>query len=385
MLKRILLCFICVALAFSICSCNVIGGGLGGNAGAECGAHVDADGNELCDVCDAPFSDGGNPLDGKSIIFIGNSYTYYGQTVIEKDQKYVDQNSRTGDKGYFYQLCKSEGIDVEVTNWTFGGHSLDHLFGGSCYAERGCDGVNHKAHFVDKSFDYVVIQPGSGKTSSDRFLTDVEYVMDFFKEANPNVKFVILVPYSAYGAYGSTPTLAIEFLNSLKIVAEKGAIIVDWGALVMDIINGEARIEGSTIGYVKNTFVISKSANDGYHPSQLSGYITTLMTYAAITGESAVGKDYTFCNNPLLSPNGSTSSKFFNFDKYISTYYTYNGATTNYPDVFASELDMAGIQVLIDEYLDERAYLEYNYSCADHTDANGNGKCDICQTALATN
>ena len=90
-------------------------------------------------------------------------------------------------------------------------------------------------------------------------------------------------------------------------------------------------------------------------------------------------------NLNIVSVDIWRQTKFFNFDKYISTYYTYNGATTNYPDVFASELDMAGIQALIDEYLAERAYLEYNYSCTDHTDANENGKCDICQTSLATN
>ena len=351
-----------------------------------CDRHVDADDNGACDVCAAAYTDGCDNhrdrdddgscdfcatlytdgeehiLEGKKMIFIGNSYTYYGQTVLEKDQKYLEQSTRTGDKGYFYQLCKSEGAEVEVTNWTFGGHSLDHLFGGSCYASRGCDGVDHKAYLVDKSFDYVVIQQGSGQTSSDRFLTDITYVMDFFREANPDVKFVVLVPYSAYGVYGSTPTLAVNMLNNLKTVATMGATVVDWGGVVMDIIEGRAEIPDSTIDYVKNSFVISKSAKDGYHPNQLSGYITTLMTYAAITGESAVGKAYDFCNDPSLDPSGSFISKFFSFDVFIAMYYTYDGATTNYRDVFKSEKDMAGIQAIIDAHLAAKAYLTYNYS-----------------------
>ena len=327
-----------------------------------CDKHLDKDDNGSCDICAKSYSDGDeHMLDGKKIIFIGNSYTYYGQTVLEKSQSYLSQSYRTGDKGYFYQLCKSEGADVEVTNWTFGGHSLDHLFGGSCYADRGCDGVDHKSYLLDKSFDYVVIQPGSGKTSSDRFLIDMEYVMNFFKDANPDVKFVVLVPYSAYGVYGSTPTLAVNFLNGLKTVADVGVTVVDWGSVVMDILDGKALIPESAIDYTKNTFVVNKSAKDGYHPNQLSGYITTLMTYAAITGESAVGKDYSFCNDPSLSPSG-TSSKFFNFDKYISTYYIYNGATTNYPEIFGSVKDMVGIQTIIDAYLADKAYMTYEYN-----------------------
>ena len=67
-----------------------------------------------------------------------------------------------------------------------------------------------------------------------------------------------------------------------------------------------------------------------------------------------------FCNDPSLSPSGS-NSKFFNFDKYISTYYIYNGATTNYPEIFASATDMVGIQKLIDEHLAAKAYMEYDY------------------------
>ena len=379
MLKRILFCILALALMLGVCSCDTPE-----VPQVECGEHVDldndgkcdecgegcttacddhADKNDdgKCDYCDAAYSDGDeNPLDGKKIIFIGNSYTYYGQTVLEKDQTRLNQSVRTGDQGYFYQLCKSEGAEVEVTNWTFGGHSIDHLFGGSCYADRGCDEVDHKAYLVDRNFDYVVIQPGSGATSSNRFLTDVEYVMNFFKEANPDVKFVVLVPYSGYGVYGSTPTLAVNLLNNLKTVADMGVTVVDWGRVVMDIIEGKAIVPESEFDYVKNTFVVSKSAKDGYHPNQLSGYITTLMTYCAITGESAVGKDYDFCNDPTLSPSG-INSKFFNFNKYISTYYTYDGATTNYPEIFGSEKDMAGIQAIIDATLAEHAYMTYDY------------------------
>ena len=299
-------------------------------------------------------------MNGKKIIFIGNSYTYYGQTVLERSQSKLTQKERTGDKGYFYNFCKLHGADVEVTNWTFGGHSIEHLFGGNCTANRGCDGVDHKAYLTDPYFDYVVIQPSSGVNSSKNFLSDMETVMNFFKAANPDAKFAVLIPYSVYGTIGSTIHLASELLNGLKVLDEQGVTVINWGGLIMDILNGDVKVPGSSIDYTNNTFIIRKSAKDGYHPNQLSGYITTLMTYCALTGESAVGQPYGFCNDERLRPNGY-GSKFFSFDSFVATYYTYNGATTNYPDVFASKTDMLGIQALIDAHLKAKAHLDFNF------------------------
>ena len=334
-----------------------------------CDNHADLNGDGKCDNGGEAFV---NPLDGKKILFIGNSFTYYGQTVLEKSQSYLTQQSRRGDVGYFYQLCRANGVDVEVTNWTFGGHSLEHLFGGNCSANRGCDGVDHKAYLTDKNYDYVVVQPGSGATSSASFLRDMEQIMAFFRDGNPNVKFVVLVPYSAYGTIGSTITLATEFLNGLKEVAAKGVIVVDWGKVVMDIMYGRAVVSGSSLTYSKNTFVISKSAKDGYHPNQLSGYITTLMTYAAITGTNPVGQSYSFCNDSSLRPEGG-SNKFFSFQQFKNNYYTYNGATTNFTSVFASSVDMAGIQNIIKATLEEKAYLNYNLTGNEDFGGSGNG------------
>ena len=350
MLRKIFMAA-CAILLLGMCSCTGM---------QEC-EHRDADDDNKCDKCQEEFSDGSDhPLEGKKVIFIGNSYTYYGQAVLEKNQTKLTQLSRSGDEGYFYQLCKQNGVNVDVTNWTFGGHGLGNLFGGSCTADRGCDGEDHKAYLTDKYFDYVVVQPGSGTKSSELFLSHMELVMEFFREANPNVKFVVLVPYSAYGTIGSTVTLAKDFLNGLKTVAEQGVIVVDWGGVVMDILNGVTQVEGSSINYEKNTFVIKKSANDGYHPNQLSGYITTLMTYCAITGEAAQGQPYTFCNSGSLRPIGS-SSRFYSFENFIAKYYTYDGATTNYPEIFDSATDMIGIQKLVDAHLENKAYMNYNY------------------------
>ena len=337
--KALCIMFLFVSAIFSCVGCS-----------SNC-IHYDTDGNGKCEECGKEYT--------KKIIFIGNSHTYYGQTVLEKSQTYLTQDERTGDKGYFYQLCRDNGMDVEVTNWTFGNHNIEWLFGGNCEANRGCDGEDHKAYLTNKVFDYVVIQPGSGAKADTNFLTDIETVKNFFTEANPNTKFVMLVPHTLYGQIGSSIHLSKNVLNNLKTVEEQGVTVVDWGSLVMDLINGSVKVPESTLEYTKNTFIISKSEKDGYHPNQLTGYITTLMTYCAITGESAVGKSYAFCNDASLRPEGA-SEKFFSFSTFKETYYKY-GATTNYLDIFASQTDMQGLQKLVDERLTAKAYRNYNY------------------------
>ena len=66
-------------------------------------------------------------FDKKRIAFVGNSFTFYG--------KCVNVNAFDGlDDGYFYQLARSLGDDVTVTNFTWGGASFWHK--GSGFAQR---------------------------------------------------------------------------------------------------------------------------------------------------------------------------------------------------------------------------------------------------------
>ena len=69
---------------------------------------------------------------GDKIIFIGNSFTYYGKCVLEKGQSVYGLDKRANDKGYFYQVCKANGLEVSVTNFTFGGHALKDFYSGCC-------------------------------------------------------------------------------------------------------------------------------------------------------------------------------------------------------------------------------------------------------------
>jgi len=285
-------------------------------------------------------------LDGKRVIFIGNSYVYYGRSVIYKSSSVMTQAERENDKGFFYQLCKANGYEVNVTNWTFGGHGLYDFFGGRCaHASSDCRGTRHEDELKNRFYDYVFVSPGGGNRSALEFAENFDYLIKFFKDANPDVKIVCIANLGAHG-YSSFGTDEPGIYNYYKTLAEKGVIMADWGGLVYRIMHGIYTVPGTTNNYGKYSFVVK----DGYHPNMLSGYITTLMAYCAITGESAVGQPYDFCNNYRLNSK-------FNFKEYIADYYS-ESRKTNFPDIFASESDMRGIQELIDKYLAENTYLE---------------------------
>ena len=284
-------------------------------------------------------------LTDKNVIFIGNSHTYFGGTVNEVSPSMMDLIYREGDRGYFYRLCKAnEVFNITVTNWTFGNHSLKDLFSGDCQANRSCgNGADHLSCLTKNNYDYVIFQNGS--TDGNAIMEWIDVMMDYFKEGNPDTKFVMLVQARAHNDHASDPE-KYTWLSKLSEIEQKGVTIVDWGALVYDLYSGAVELPGEdTLPLDKNSFVIAKSETDGYHPNLLAGYVTTLMTYCAITGESAVGQEYAFC---------STTRSFASF---IKSYYKVG--ETNFTEVFESEATMRAIQQLVDEYLAAKGYRNY--------------------------
>lgn len=284
-------------------------------------------------------------LDGKKIIFIGDSFLFSGKAVLTN--KGITQAERTGDTGYFYQICKANGMNVEVTNFTYGGTGLSTIYS------------TYYPVLLDKNYDYVVFSGGRASSNTYKTLSDTldKYMADF-RAANPNVKFLYLVTSGAHNI-AVEETFPIDILNNLDELEKKGIIIVDWGKLVADLARNKVTVPGGTQTYNNHTFVKNKSLTDGFHPNQLAGYITAQMIYCAITGQSAVGQDYSFWNDKTLHEQ-------FDAEKFVSNSYLLG--PTNYPEVFASTADMKGIQQLMDQYLAEKAYRNYNFTAAD---ANG--------------
>lgn len=271
-------------------------------------------------------------LDGKKILIVGNSYSYYGYAVLR--EKGLTQAQRSNDKGYFYQLCKSQGAEVAVTNWAFGDHSLWETLGNSCTREA-CYGEDHLSYLTDRYFDYVVLQPYERDYDGD-LLEYLQPMMEVFQAANPNVQFLLPVPHMAYGnKYAWIPRL--QDIDTSKIT------LCNWGKMLSDILDGTVQVPNATQQYIKSSFVVSISEKDGHHQNLLAGYLTALMLYCTITGDSAVGLPYDFCNDTGINP-------LFSFDAYKKQYYTYD-TFTNFPEIFASPADMEGLQQLVDRYI----------------------------------
>jgi hypothetical protein len=156
--------------------------------------------------------------------------------------------------------------------------------------------------------------------------------MDFFRQANPNVCFLLLVPQMA-------PERGYAWLTDVDELKAENVRICNWGGMLHDISQGDIQVPGATLPYLRSSFVNSL---DDHHENLLAGYLTTLFVYCAITGESAVGQPYDFCDNKELNP-------LFDLEAFREK--NYPGAGTNFVEIFRSEADMTGLQQLVDAYL----------------------------------
>lgn len=285
-------------------------------------------------------------LDGKKIIFIGNSHTYVGNVVSQVYNKEPRLDARDHNMGLFYLLCKNQGSEVNVINWTFSSHGLASLFGGVCTTKGACQGLNHEEYLTDRYYDYVVIQPGVGTNSEENIAKDISYIVDFFRKENPDVKFVLLGNASVYGN-NKTNTPYPGITSYYKILEEEGFIIADWGKLVNDLIHNTVIPEGSSVTYNKNCFIIK----DGFHPNYLCGYIASVMTYCAITGSSAADIPADMFLDPTM---------VIALDAHLANGYDTPEYDTNCKIVLTSEEELSKIHLLIDQYLAEKPYLENN-------------------------
>lgn len=271
-------------------------------------------------------------LDGKKVLVVGNSYSFHGYAVLRT--KGLTQVQRSNDQGYFYQLCKSQGAEVAVTNWTFGDHSLWETLGNSCTRDA-CYGVDHLSYLTDRYFDYVVLQPYEKDYDGD-ILEYLQPMMKVFRDANPNVQFILPIPHMVYNHQ-------YAWLPSLTEIDRSQITLCNWGKMLTDILDGTVQVPNAKQQYVFASFVVSRSERDGYHQNLLAGYLTAVMLYCAITGESAVGLPYDFCNDPSINP-------LFSFESYKKQYYCHD-RFTNFPEIFDSPEDMEGLQQLVDKYI----------------------------------
>lgn len=294
-------------------------------------------------------------LDGKKVIFLGSSHTFCSGAVIESSNTVLTQAERDNDQGYFYQICKANGAEVSVTDWCYGGHNLLELFDGSCNANRGHDGFNHLEELKDRWYDYVVIQNFqiAGWQAED-YVAIAQEIMDIFRAANPNVKFLYVVHNGIY-----VQNFHAAWKDSVTMIEQQlGVPVVDWGTLVWDVIHKGVNVPNAQLEYTKTSFI----AADGNHPNLLSGYLYALMVYCAITGETTVGQNYAFCTDDqeswLLDPE-RFRQYFYKTDDPITLV---DERQTNFIEVFESEVDMKGLQMLAEQYLTQESKLNRHYT-----------------------
>ncbi len=259
-------------------------------------------------------------LDGKRVAFIGNSQTYFGNCVI-KNGDFLSY-----DTGYFYQICKGFGENVTVRNCTIGGAGFrslrENLIKNYPNYYNNPDGKEMNDFYNQ---DYVIFQQEGSSVATT--YTALLALMEMFP---PTTQFFFFV-----GDIDVRWPIQVTIDAAKRARDENGVYYLPVGHILDDLCDGRVKIEGSTIKYSRNSFAIdridTKNRHDTWHPNWLNGYITALTTYAAITGTSAVGVDYSFVSRD-------------------QRYYT-NGATSNFTQILDSPTDMLGIQQLIDEYL----------------------------------
>ena len=297
-------------------------------------------------------------LDGKKILFAGCSYNYYGKIVNAVNVTNIGQKARDHDKGFFYELCKQNGATVTVHNWCFGGHDLTDLFGESCNADRkDGNGTNHLAQLKDRYFDYVSLLdiPWPKIPSLEEYLVELQRIMKLFTDENPNCKFIYSIPCGAYWYnYADKTNFKETYVGTVyakEIAKLPNTIVIDQGRIPRDIIMGDTKVPNSTFTYNANSFVV---AEDGHHPNLLSGYINTLMTYCAITGETAVGQPL-----ELQNEYGGTQGAPYRKENFITNFYGGKADSTNFIQIMESPSEMLGIQKVVNRYLDMQTYLYY--------------------------
>lgn len=262
-------------------------------------------------------------LDGKSVLFVGNSFTFFGDCVL--------RTTRNGlDNGYFYRVAESYGDHVTVTNCTYGGYSFYHI-PWQKYAGKELLTLIlalHPNHYGNKDSaeidpfylqDYVVLQQ-SGMPIPETY-DDARAIMALFP---PETQFLFYV--TTHDVFGNLePTLA-----AAEALRSEGVGYIPLGQMLNDVWNGKALVPGATLPMNKNSFIID--GKDQYHPNCLTGLLTAIMTYCTITGAKATLDDTSFVSTEL-------------------THY-FNGPT-NFPEILASKETMRGLCALVDRYIAE--------------------------------
>lgn len=261
-------------------------------------------------------------LDGARVMFVGNSFTYYGNCTATKNEINLNDN------GYFKQVAKAMGDDVTVTSVTYGGAVLQPSSGSKkCLYDVLINAYpNHygKGGEMDDFYnqDIVIIQQAGENPSNNDPAT--RRIMAMFP---PETQFCFMIHHH------NVQKNHTYVLKTAKALRDEGkAIYLPVGHLIHEVWTGKMKVPGGTLKYSQDSFCVNQD-NDRHHPNYLNGYLTALTVYHAVTGKSIMDCPYDFV---------STSLQYYK-----------NGATSNYPEILASEADMTGLKQLVEQYVEK--------------------------------
>ena len=262
-------------------------------------------------------------FDKKKIIFIGNSFTFFGKCVNVKTFDKVDD-------GYFYKLAQSFGEDVTVTNFTWGGASFWHK--GDGFASR-------MLYEKLKELHPAYYNNPQGLPLDSFYVQDIAVLQqsgDRIKETYEDARLImeLFPPETVFGFYITTYDAFHNFEPSFeaaqKIRDEHNGAYIPLGHMVDSLIKGEALLKDSLLEYTKNSFIVCRE-NDKFHPNTLTGYLTALCVYSAFTQKEVFSADHSFVTE-------------MNREEFYSL------GDTNHPEIIASDREMLALKHLVYEY-----------------------------------
>ena len=271
---------------------------------------------------DETASHGFANLDGVRVLFVGNSFTYYGRCTVNRN-RIVDNDS-----GYFYQAARAMGDEVKVSSFTFNGSILrtDSTSRTSLYDLMLETFPNHygKGGEMDEFYDQDVVILQQQNVDMANTQSVIRLFMELF---SPETQFCVFIHHS------NVQRDQRNVLGAAETLRDEGSVIyLPVGHLVYDVWTGRTAVPGATLKYNQDSFCVNQD-DDRHHPNYLTGYLTALTVYYALTGQSVQDCSHAFVDRSL-------------------EYYK-NGATSNYPAILSSDADMRGLKQLVEEYVDK--------------------------------
>lgn len=188
------------------------------------------------------------------ILFVGNSYTFFNDM-----------------PALFAELCKENGVDVQVDSVTRGGYSFAHYV-----SEENEKGIELRTKLAENSYDYIILQEQSVRPaeSPETFLDGARRLCDMVRENGAKPVF-----YQTWGRREDNKTLS-----------DHGWTRDEMHAMLKASYVRAAEENDAQLVYAGDAFDAAYRAgeavyhNDGTHPSAVGSAVIARAFYDALFG-----------------------------------------------------------------------------------------------------